>query len=70
MQDLLEAKELSFAPIGPNVQNNPMPPHHEAAANVIRFDDGHDLVTQVDEVQMLMAFLREHILQREILQAS
>ena len=68
MQDLLDAKELSFAPIGPNVQNNPMPPHHGAAANAIGFDDGHDLVTQVGEVQMSMEVLREHLLQQEVLQ--
>ena len=45
-----------------------MPPHHGAAANAIEFDDGHDLVTQVDKVQMSMAALREHLLQQEVLQ--
>ena len=68
VQSLLDAKELSFAPIGPNVQNNPMPPHHGAAANAIGFDNDHDLVTQVEEVQMSMAVLREHLLQQKVLQ--
>ena len=63
VQSLLDAKELIFAPMGPNVQNNPMPPHHGAAANAIGFDDGHDLVTQVGEVQMSMKVLREHLMQ-------
>ena len=62
VQDLFDAKELSFAPIGSNVHNNPMHPHHGAAANAIRFDDGHGLVTQVDEVQMSMTVLRKHLL--------
>ena len=65
--NLLDAKELIFTPISPNVQNNLIPPHHGATANAIEFDDNHDLVTQVDEVQMLMAVLREHLLQQEVL---
>ena len=67
VQSLLDAKELSFAPIGPNVQNNPMPPHHGAAINVIGLDDGHGLVTHIEEIQMSMTVLREHLLQQEVL---
>ena len=68
MPSLIDSKELSFAPIGPNVQNNPMPPHHGAAANAIGFDNDHDLVTQVEDIQMSMEVLREHLLQQKVLQ--
>ena len=58
VQELLDSKELSFSLMGPNFQNNHMPPHHGDTANAIGFDDGRDLVTQVDEVQMLTTVLR------------
>ena len=54
--------------MGPNVQNNPMPPYHGASINAIRLDDGHDLVTHVEEIQMSITVLREHLLQQEVLQ--
>ena len=45
-----------------------MPPHHGVVANAIGFDDDHDLVTQVEEIQMSMTVIREHLLQQKVLQ--
>ena len=35
VHELVDAKEISFTPVGPNIQNNPMTPHGRAAANAI-----------------------------------
>lgn len=29
VQDLIDSKAITFAPNGPNVNNNPMPPHNK-----------------------------------------
>ena len=50
VQDILDAKELSFAPIGPNVPNNPVLPHHGAAANATAFDESYTFGAQQYEV--------------------
>ncbi|XP_050909145.1 uncharacterized protein LOC127122914 [Lathyrus oleraceus] len=49
VQDLIDSKEITFAPKGPNVNNNPMPPHNNAAVNMMEADNGRRLISCVDE---------------------
>ncbi|XP_058757473.1 uncharacterized protein LOC131630741 [Vicia villosa] len=66
VQDLLDDKIISFTPTGPNVQNNPMPPH-TGATNAVELCDEQVLVPDVDEVKMPLATVREHLVQQGVL---
>src|SRR3954469_3396258 len=66
VQDLLDDKLISFTPTGPNVQNNPMPPH-AGTTNAVELCDEQILVTDVNEVKMPLAMVREHLVQQRIL---
>ena len=35
VQDLIDSKEIMFAPNGPNVNNNLMPPHNKPVVNMV-----------------------------------
>ncbi|XP_058783483.1 uncharacterized protein LOC131658172 [Vicia villosa] len=65
-QDLLDDKIISFTPTGPNVQNNPMPPH-TGATNAVELWDEQILVTDVNEVKMPLATVKEHLVQQGVL---
>ncbi|XP_058764021.1 uncharacterized protein LOC131637455 [Vicia villosa] len=66
VQDLLDDKIISFAPTGPNVQNNCMPPH-VGTTNAMESCDEQILVTDVNKVKMPLATVREHLVQQGIL---
>ncbi|XP_058764547.1 uncharacterized protein LOC131638004 [Vicia villosa] len=66
VQDLIDDKIISFTPTGPNVQNNPMPPH-AGATNAIEWCDEHILVTGVDGIKMPLAIVRERLVQQGVL---
>ena len=68
VQDLLDGKAISFNPVSPNTQNNPMPPHSGAVVNVIEEISEQTLVTKVDEIKMSLGTIIEHLLEHEVLQ--
>ena len=68
VQDLLVAKAINFNPVGPNIQNNPMPPHPGATVNAIEEGSEQILVTKVDEIKISLRIVREHLLEHEVLQ--
>ena len=68
VQDLVDAKIISFTPVGPNVQTNPMPPHAGATANAIEVVDEQILMTKVDEIKMPLALVKEYLLKQGIMQ--
>ncbi|XP_050895943.1 uncharacterized protein LOC127102641 [Lathyrus oleraceus] len=51
VQDLIDSKAITFAPKGPNVNNNPMPPHNNASVNMMEADNGRRLMSCVDELK-------------------
>ncbi|XP_050919544.1 uncharacterized protein LOC127137099 [Lathyrus oleraceus] len=51
VQDLIDSKAIMFTPKGPNVNNNPMPPHNNAAVNMMEADNGRRLMSCVDELK-------------------
>lgn len=51
VQDLIDSKVITFAPNGPNVNNNPMPPHKNSTVNMVEMDNGRRLLTCVDELK-------------------
>ncbi|XP_050916461.1 uncharacterized protein LOC127131593 [Lathyrus oleraceus] len=51
VQDLIDSKAITFAPKGPNVNNNPMPPHNNASVNMMEADNRSRLMSCVDELK-------------------
>ncbi|XP_050920473.1 uncharacterized protein LOC127138115 [Lathyrus oleraceus] len=51
VQDLIDSKENTFAPKGPNVNNNSMPPHNNASVNMMEANNGRRLISCVDELK-------------------
>ncbi|XP_050883778.1 uncharacterized protein LOC127086990 [Lathyrus oleraceus] len=64
-QDLIDSKAITFAPKGPNVNNNSMPPHNNAAVNMMEADNGRRLMSCMDElktplIEIKNALMREN----------
>ena len=68
VQDLVDSKLISFTPVGPNVQINPMPPHEGATTNAIEEGVEQMLMTKVDEIKMPLAVVKEHLLKQGVMQ--
>ncbi|XP_050915899.1 uncharacterized protein LOC127130992 [Lathyrus oleraceus] len=51
VQDLIDSKAITFSPKGPNVNNNPMPPHNNASVNMMEADNGRRLMSCVDKLK-------------------
>ncbi|XP_050915609.1 uncharacterized protein LOC127130687 [Lathyrus oleraceus] len=51
VQDLIEAKAVSFTPRRPNVNTNPMPTHKDASVSAIEDSDQGKLIRKVEEIQ-------------------
>ncbi|KAI5442169.1 hypothetical protein KIW84_011293 [Lathyrus oleraceus] len=50
VQDLIHSKAIKFVPNGPNVNNNPMPPHNKENVNMVELDDGMKLTLSANPV--------------------
>ncbi|XP_050888718.1 uncharacterized protein LOC127093862 [Lathyrus oleraceus] len=55
VRELIESKILSFKDMGPNVKNNPLPPHGDLAVNAIRDASVGVTVNKVDDVKTPLA---------------
>ncbi|XP_058768767.1 uncharacterized protein LOC131642543 [Vicia villosa] len=63
VQNLLDSKAIEFTPTqGPNVVQNPMPPHGAHAANAIEFAEDTRLVKDVIELGSLLPLLKKELL--------
>ncbi|XP_058726213.1 uncharacterized protein LOC131597537 [Vicia villosa] len=63
VQGLLDSKAIEFTPTqGPNVVQNPMPPHGAHAANAIEVVEDARLVKDVIELGSLLPLLKEELL--------
>ncbi|XP_050919407.1 uncharacterized protein LOC127136940 [Lathyrus oleraceus] len=51
VQDLIDSKAITFSPKGPNVNNNPMPPHNNTSVNMMEVDNERRLMSCVDELK-------------------
>ena len=51
VQDLIDSKEITFAPNDPNVNNNPMPLHNKSTVNMVEMNNGRGLLTSTDELK-------------------
>lgn len=63
---LLESKTIFFTPVGPNVNNIPMPPHACPPVSVIGVSEGKNLVARVDQMKTALAVVKEHLLKNGV----
>ncbi|XP_058746121.1 uncharacterized protein LOC131618991 [Vicia villosa] len=67
VQDLLDSKAIEFTPTqGPNVVQNPMPPHGTHAANAIGVVEDTHLVKDVIELGSLLPLLKKELLRMRL----
>ncbi|XP_058776858.1 uncharacterized protein LOC131651207 [Vicia villosa] len=67
VQDLLDSKAIEFTPTqGPNVVQNPMPPHGTHAANAIEVVEDAHLVKDVIELGSLLPLLKKELLRMSL----
>ncbi|XP_050901917.1 uncharacterized protein LOC127108483 [Lathyrus oleraceus] len=62
VQDLIEAKVVSFTPRRPNVNTNPMSTHKDASVGAIEESDQGKLIRKVEEIQTPIARIRAQLL--------
>ncbi|XP_050914897.1 uncharacterized protein LOC127129815 [Lathyrus oleraceus] len=62
VQDLIEAKAVSFTPRRPNVNTNPMPTHKDASISAIEESDQGKLIRKVEEIQTPIARIGAQLL--------
>lgn len=64
VQDLIDAKAISFAPNGPNNNNNPIPPH--AGPSVSMIEEEKKVKHFVEEIRTLLAVVKEQLLLNKV----
>ncbi|XP_050889673.1 uncharacterized protein LOC127094961 [Lathyrus oleraceus] len=66
VQDLLDSKAISFAPTGPNVNNNRMPPQAGHPVNMIQESAVVDHISKVDMIKTPLLEVKEKFLLRNM----
>lgn len=64
VQDLIDAKAISFTPNGPNTNNNPMLPHDGPSVSMI--EEEKKVIYFVDEIRTLLATVKEKLFMNEV----
>lgn len=64
VQDLIDAKAISFTPNGPNTNNNPMPPHVGPSVSMIK--EEKKVKYCVEEIRTPLAVVKEKLLTNEV----
>ncbi|XP_050915072.1 uncharacterized protein LOC127130033 [Lathyrus oleraceus] len=62
VQDLIEAKVVTFTPRRPNVNTNPMPTHGGASVSAIEESDQGELILKVEEIQTPITMIGAQLL--------
>lgn len=62
MQDLIGVKVITFMPNGPNINNNPMPPHIGPSVSMIEECGGKKLVSNMDNIKNLLDVIKDLLL--------
>ncbi|XP_050877454.1 uncharacterized protein LOC127081215 [Lathyrus oleraceus] len=67
VQDLIEAKVVTFTPRRPNVNTNPMPTYRGASVSDIEESDQGELILKVEEIQTLITMIGTQLLKSGII---
>ncbi|XP_050877338.1 uncharacterized protein LOC127081095 [Lathyrus oleraceus] len=65
-QDLIDSKAITFSPKGPNVNNNPVPPHNNASVNMMEADNGRRLMSCVDELKTPLIEIKNALMKNNV----
>lgn len=67
VQDLLESKAIQFTPdSGPNVIQNPMPPHAGPSVNVVEVEQGLNLVRDVRLLKTPLLTVKDYLIEKNV----
>lgn len=66
MQDLNDVNAITFMLNGPNINNNPMPPHISPSMSVLEEYGGKKTVSSVDNIKTSLAIVKEQLLMNEV----
>lgn len=66
VQEMTESKAITFAPNGPNVNNNHMPPHNKPTVKMMEEEEGKNLVSSVDKLKTLLINIKEQLLMNNL----
>lgn len=66
VQDLIYSKAVSFTPNGPNVNNNPIPPHVGPSVSMLEESRDYKVLTDVDKVKTSLAVVKEKLLSNDV----
>lgn len=58
VQDLIDSKAISFAPNGPNINNNPMPPHVSPSVGMVEESREYSTMVDVDKVKTSLTVVK------------
>lgn len=67
VQDLLDAKAIQFSPDnGPNVIQNPMPPHAGPSVNAVEVEQGSNLVRDVRLLKTPLLSIKDYLIEKNV----
>ncbi|XP_050909473.1 protein NSP-INTERACTING KINASE 3 [Lathyrus oleraceus] len=70
VRELIESKILSFKDVGPNVKNNPLPPHGDPAVNAIEDAFVGITVDKVDDVKTLLVAFHARLVEAGLINVN
>lgn len=62
---MIDSKEIKFAPNGPNVNNNLMPPHDKTNVNMGELYNGRKVVTSVNDLKTSLLEIKNFLLRSD-----
>lgn len=66
VQDLIDSKAISFAPNGPNANNNPMPPHASPSVSMVEESQYYSLVIGIGEMKNSLTLVKDKLLSNDV----
>lgn len=66
VQYLFDSKTITFSPVGPNVNNNPMSPHANHPINMIEESVENNLISKVDMFKTHLLTMKERLLLKNV----
>ncbi|XP_050896536.1 uncharacterized protein LOC127103311 [Lathyrus oleraceus] len=67
VQELIDSKVLSFRDMGPNVKNNPLPPHGDPIVNAIEDASDGVMVKKVDDAKTPLATFHAGLVEADLI---
>lgn len=66
VQDLIDAKAITFTPYSLNINNNPMPPHNKTNVNMVEMNNGRRLIIFVDKLKTPLIKIKNVLIKSDV----